>query len=168
MFKDSWLLFLAKGGGCNPVSWIKSWNEQDERPGKVQCWFKEVHLCLCLKGCKSLCKSTSSAQKACYWYTTFWQPKSSPFLIKAKSDYITGAEKTTQLNSHKDEGLLVILRSSSWWKLTRYKIMQSISSPHPPLQSTHLLMVWSGQTVILVNYAGVYRCPYRQLQDEIN
>ena len=41
MFKDSWLLFLAKGGGCNPVSWIKSWNEQDERPGKVQCWFKK-------------------------------------------------------------------------------------------------------------------------------
>ena len=31
MFKDSWLLFLAKGGGCNPVSWIKSWNEQEER-----------------------------------------------------------------------------------------------------------------------------------------
>lgn len=32
---------LAKGGGCHSISWIKSWNEQDERLGKVQFWFKK-------------------------------------------------------------------------------------------------------------------------------
>lgn len=50
---------LAKGGGCHSISWAESWNEQNERLGKVQCDFykitqtQEEHY----KYTKSLCRS---------------------------------------------------------------------------------------------------------------